>query len=40
MPFTDKECLKHYLNIVKNNDKIYAGIITNKHAIFNELNEF
>ena len=40
MPFTAKECLKHYLNIGKNNDKIYAGIITNKHAIFNELNEF
>lgn len=40
MPFTAKQCLKHYLNIGKNNDKIYAGIIINKHAIFNELNEF
>ncbi|MGG7163526.1 NUDIX domain-containing protein [Clostridium ihumii] len=40
MPFTAKECLKHYLSTGKNNDKTYAGIITNKHAIFNELNEF
>ena len=40
MPFTAKQCLKHYLSTGKNNDKIYAGIITNKHAILNELNEF
>ena len=40
MPFKAKKCLKHYLSKGKNNYKIYAGIITNKNAIFNELNEF
>ncbi len=26
MPFTAKECLKHYLSIGKDNNKLYAGV--------------
>ncbi|GKX66542.1 hypothetical protein rsdtw13_18000 [Clostridium sp. TW13] len=40
MPFTAKECLKHYLAIGKDNDNLYAGVSTNNGVIFTELNEF
>ena len=40
MPFTAKECLKHYLSIGKDNNKLYAGITTENGVNFIELKEF
>ncbi len=40
MPFTAKECLKHYLTIGKENKKLYAGIATEYGIDFIELKEF
>ncbi len=40
MPFTAKECLRHYLSSGKDNDKLYAGVATNSGINFAELNEF
>lgn len=40
MPFSAKECLKHYLSIGKQNNKLYAGVTTEKGISFIELNEF
>lgn len=40
MPFTAKECLKHYLAIGKDDDKVYAGVATSRGGNFTELNEF
>ncbi len=40
MPFTATECLKHYLAIGKNDDKLYAGVSTVSGVNFIELKEF
>lgn len=40
MPFTAKECLKHYLAIGKDDNKAYAGVATSRGVNFTELNEF
>lgn len=40
MPFTAKECLRHYLAIGKDDDKLYAGIATTSGVDFIELQEF
>lgn len=40
MPFTAKECLKHYLDIGKDDNKLYAGIATENGVNFVELKEF
>lgn len=40
MPFTAKECLKHYLAIGKDYHKVYAGVATSRGVNFTELNEF
>ncbi|WIV12738.1 NUDIX domain-containing protein [Proteiniborus sp. MB09-C3] len=40
MPFTAKECLRHYLAIGKYDDKLYAGIATASGVDFIELQEF
>jgi hypothetical protein len=40
MPFTAKEVLRHYLSVGMYDEKIYAGIATEKQVLFNELNEF
>ncbi len=40
MPFSAKECLKHYLSIGRYDDKLYAGVSTNSGANFIELREF
>jgi 8-oxo-dGTP diphosphatase len=40
MPFTAKECLRHYLSSGKDNDKLYAGVATDSGINFVELNEF
>lgn len=40
MPFTAKECLKHYFCIGKYDDKLYAGVATDSGANFIELKEF
>ncbi len=40
MPFTAKECLKHYLSIGKDNNKLYAGIASENGVDFIELKEF
>ncbi|WP_346886688.1 NUDIX domain-containing protein [Clostridium sp. UBA4395] len=40
MPFTAKECLKHYLSIGKDNNKLYAGVASENGADFIELKEF
>jgi 8-oxo-dGTP diphosphatase len=40
MPFTAKECLKHYLSTGKFDNKLYAGVTTENGVIFNELREF
>lgn len=40
MPFTAKECLKHYWAIGKDDDKLYAGVATGSGVNFIELEEF
>jgi hypothetical protein len=40
MPFSAKEVLRYYLSIGGNTNDIYAGIGTDKHVVFHELNEF
>lgn len=40
MPFSAKECLKHYLSIGKHNNKLYAGVSTERGIDFTELKEF
>jgi 8-oxo-dGTP diphosphatase len=40
MPFTARECLRHYLSSGKDNDKLYAGVATDSGINFVELNEF
>lgn len=40
MPFTAKECLRHYFSVGENNDKVYAGIAADSGVDFAELNEF
>lgn len=40
MPFTAKECLRHYLNNGRYDDKLYGGITTAHGAEFVELQEF
>lgn len=40
MPFTAKECLKHYLSIGKDDSKLYAGVATYSGVNFIELKEF
>jgi len=40
MPFTAKECLKHYLAIGKDDNKLYTGIATENSVNFVELKEF
>lgn len=40
MPFTAKECLKHYLSIGQFNKVNYAGIAEKDGVIFTELSEF
>lgn len=40
MPFTAKECLRHYLAIGNYDDKLYAGIATASGVDFIELQEF
>lgn len=40
MPFTAKECLKHYLSTGKHDDKLYAGVATDSGVNFTELKEF
>lgn len=40
MPFTAKECLKHYLSVNKKDDKLYVGVATDSSVNFVELNEF
>ena len=37
MPFTAKECLKHYLSIGKKDNKLYAGVTTECAVEFIEL---
>lgn len=40
MPFTAKECLRHYLTMGIDDDKLYAGIATTNGVNFIELQEF
>lgn len=40
MPFTAKECLKHYLSKGKDDNKLYVGVATEDGVYFTELNEF
>jgi 8-oxo-dGTP diphosphatase len=40
MPYSSKEVLKHYLSVGKDDNKIYAGVVTGKQVVFTELNEF
>lgn len=40
MPFTAKECLKHYLSTGKDDDKLYGGVATDSGVNFIELKEF
>lgn len=40
MPFTAKECLKHYLVIGKSDNRLYAGTATENGVNFVELKEF
>lgn len=40
MPLTAKECLKHYFYKGKYDNKLYAGITTDKGINFIELKEF
>lgn len=40
MPFTAKECLKHYLSKGKEDNKLYAGVTTELGVKFIELEEF
>ena len=40
MPFTAKECLKHYLSIGKDDNNLYAGVTTESGVDFIELKEF
>ena len=40
MPFTAKECLRHYLSIGKDDNKLYAGVTTESGVKFTELREF
>jgi 8-oxo-dGTP diphosphatase len=40
MPFTAKECLKHYFSIGKEDNKLYAGTATINGVNFDELKEF
>jgi len=40
MPFTAKECLRHYLSIGKDNNKLYAGIASENGVDFIKLKEF
>ena len=40
MPFSAKECLKHYLSIGIYDNKLYAGVGTENGVKFIELNEF
>lgn len=40
MPFSAKECLKHYLSIGKDDDKLYGGVTTESGINFIELREF
>lgn len=40
MPFTAKECLKHYISIGKDDNKLYAGVTTESGVDFIELKEF
>ena len=40
MPFTAKECLKHYFYKGKYDNKLYTGIATDKGINFIELKEF
>jgi len=40
MPFTAKECLRHYLSVGKDDKKLYVGVATDKVVNFIELNEF
>jgi len=40
MPFTAKECLKHYLKLGKDDNKLYAGMATENGVDFVELREF
>jgi 8-oxo-dGTP diphosphatase len=40
MPFTAEECLKHYLSIGKDDNKLYAGVATENGINFVELKEF
>lgn len=40
MPYTAKEVLRHYLSIGRYDNKLYAGIATEKQTIFHELTEF
>lgn len=40
MPFTAKECLKHYLSIGKDDNRLYAGVATENAVNFIELKEF
>jgi 8-oxo-dGTP diphosphatase len=40
MPYSSKEVLKHYLSIGKDDNNIYAGVVTAKQVIFTQLNEF
>jgi 8-oxo-dGTP diphosphatase len=40
MPFTAKECLKHYLDMGKDDNKLYAGIAIENGVNFVELKEF
>ena len=38
--FTAKECLKHYLSIGKNDNRLYAGVATEDAVNFIELKAF
>lgn len=40
MLFTAKECLKHYLSIGKDDNKLYIGVATDSSINFIELTEF
>jgi 8-oxo-dGTP diphosphatase len=40
MPYTAKYVLKHYLEIGKNDNSIYAGIATDESTVFTELIDF
>lgn len=40
MPFSAKECLRHYLAIGKNDNKLYSGTASEEGIIFCELKEF